>query len=68
MIRQMSANSLVGDQNALSKQTKELSQRVQIDELMVNSFIYDQEAQVRFYELLAEGVNDYKSERLETKK
>ncbi|MGT2737960.1 hypothetical protein [Streptococcus pantholopis] len=64
----MSANSLVGDQNALSKQTKELSQRVQIDELMVNSFIYDQEAQVRFYELLAEGVNDYKSERLETKK
>lgn len=54
LVKQMTALSLIGDQAAVRQQLQELIQRVAIDELLVNSFIYDQEAQAKSYELLSE--------------
>lgn len=54
IVRQMTAVSLVGGQERVAAQLRELRGRVHLDEIMVNSLIYSQEDKRRSYELLAE--------------
>ncbi len=54
IVKKMSAVSLVGSPATFAKQLEELMATVQIDEIMVNSFIYDLGDQIRSYELVAD--------------
>lgn len=56
IVAHMSSVSLIGDQQSFVQQLDELSQRVQFEEIMVNSFIYDFDAQVHSYELIASAL------------
>lgn len=58
LVAKMSAVSLVGGPDSFAQQLEELAQRVPFDEVMVNSFIYDLDAQIRSYELLAQVVDE----------
>lgn len=55
-VRQMSAVTLLGSPETVSHQLADLQTRLAFDEIMVNSFIYDQAAQAKSYRLLAELV------------
>lgn len=56
IVKQMTAVSLIGDQAAFKQQLADLESRVAIEEIMVNSFIYDLDAQIHSYELLAQAL------------
>lgn len=53
IVSQMSAVSLIGSPMTVQTQLEALQKRVQIDEIMANSYIYDPQAQHRSYALLA---------------
>ena len=55
--KQMTAVSLVGSPDSFAQQLEELKSRVHIDEIMVNSFIYDLNDQIRSYELIAQTMD-----------
>lgn len=58
IVTQMTSGSLIGDLETVSQQLKELHQRAPFDELMANSFIYDQKAQHHSYCLLSKLVEE----------
>lgn len=53
VVQQMASVSLIGSPETVKAQYEALMRRVQVDELMVNSYIYDVDAQLHSYELLA---------------
>jgi len=54
IVNEMTAVSLIGCKESFAAQLDELKKRVEIDEIMVNSFIYDKEAQIYSLRLLSE--------------
>ena len=58
VVESMTGLSLIGSPDTVSRQLKELRERVKIDEIMVNSFIYDQEAQIYSFKLLADVIKE----------
>ncbi|MTB64550.1 MsnO8 family LLM class oxidoreductase [Streptococcus sp. zg-86] len=62
IVQQMSAVTLVGSPDTVARQIAQLHSRVQMDEIMANSFIYDQTAQAKSYELLAKVIQKENSE------
>ncbi|MGT2928680.1 LLM class flavin-dependent oxidoreductase [Streptococcus dentasini] len=59
IVKQMSQISLIGSLETASKQLDELRNRVDFDELIVNSYIYDQKAQGHSFELLKSMVDTF---------
>lgn len=59
IVQQMSAVSLIGSKERVHQQLHSLTQRVQVDELMVNSYIYNPLEQQYSYTLLAEIIRKY---------
>lgn len=59
IVKQMSQVSLIGDATTVSQQIQELKSRVEFDELIVNSYIYDQAAQIHSFALLKEAVDQF---------
>lgn len=56
IVKQMSAVSLIGSPDSVKEQLQALQQRVQFEEIMAHSVIYDQTAQAYSYKLLADVV------------
>lgn len=54
----MSGVALVGCIDTAKEQLNKIMENIKIDEIMVNSFIYDKEAQYKSYKLLAEMINE----------
>ena len=57
-VRGMSAYTLKGDKNAIQQQLKSFLDAFQVDELMAVTYIYDQNARKRSYEILKEAMNE----------
>lgn len=62
IVNQMTSLTLVGSQETVRQQIEDLLQRVELDELMVVSYIHDQKAQYHSFKLLAELVAEQFSE------
>lgn len=58
VVKRMTEVSFIGSKETVAKQIKDLQRRVDFDELMINSYIYDEKAQHHSYELLAEVVKE----------
>lgn len=58
VVERMTGLSLIGNKDTVTKQLKELQDKVQFDEIIVNSFIYDQGDQIKSYQLLSEVINE----------
>ncbi|MGT2757544.1 LLM class flavin-dependent oxidoreductase [Streptococcus ovuberis] len=56
VVRQMTAVSLIGNKATVAQQLHSLKKEVHFDELMANSYIFDQKAQAYSYQLLSELV------------
>jgi len=56
-VRGMTAYTFKGDKNLISEQLRAFFGRLQVDELIAVSYIYDQEARKRSYEILKETVD-----------
>lgn len=56
VVRNMAAVSLIGSKRSVAKQLENLKNRVEFEEIMANSLIYDQEAQYKSYKLLMDVV------------
>lgn len=59
IVEEMSACSLIGDQNSVAEQVKELADFVEIDEIMAVSYIYDEAKQIKSYTQLKEITDNY---------
>lgn len=59
IVKRMSAVSLVGSPDSFASQLAELRERVQFEEVVVNSFIYDLGDQIRSYELVAKAIDEH---------
>lgn len=57
-VRSMSAYSFKGDKSAIEEQLKKFLGTFQVDELIAVTYIYDQQARKRSYELLKEVVDN----------
>lgn len=64
VVQNMMAMSLIGDKEAVRQQIKDLQERVAFDELIVTGYIYDKQAQLKSFELLAEVVRDLSEENI----
>ena len=58
MVTEMTSFSFIGSPETVSAQLDCLSQVIEFDELMINSYIYDEEAQHHSYELLMDIVKN----------
>lgn len=58
VVEQMTGLSLIGNKDTVTKQLKALQNKVQFDEIIVNSFIYNQGDQIKSYQLLSEVINE----------
>ena len=58
VVDQMTKISFIGNKETVKNQIIDLKRRVEFDELMINSYIYDEEAQHHSYELLKEVVDE----------
>lgn len=56
-VRRMSAYTFRGDRNAITEQLKSFLGAFHVDELMAVTYVYDQEARGRSYEILKEAVD-----------
>lgn len=56
-VRSMSAFTFKGDRDAIAEQLTSFQGTFQVDELMAVSYVYDQEARKRSYEILQEAMN-----------
>ena len=54
----MTKISFIGNKETVKNQILDLKRRVEFDELMINSYIYDEKAQHNSYELLKEVIDD----------
>ncbi|MFC3932470.1 LLM class flavin-dependent oxidoreductase [Streptococcus dentapri] len=59
VVKQMSQVSLIGSPALVQRQLAELRERVEFDELIVNSYIYDKKAQHRSFELLKGAADQF---------
>ena len=59
IVNEMTAVSLNGSPDTFRQKLEELRKRVEIDEIMINSFIYDQEAEIRSFELISEVMKEH---------
>lgn len=57
VVEQMTACSLIGSASSVNEQLQQLAQRVQLDEIIAVSYIYDEAKQARSYTLLKEIVD-----------
>lgn len=60
MVKNMSAISLIGSKETVKQQLQKLQSIVEFDEIMCNSYIYDEAKQHHSYELLAEAIQEVK--------
>lgn len=58
-VRRMSSYTFKGDRNAITEQLKSFLGTFQVDELMAVSYVYNQEARRRSYEILKEAVDQF---------
>ena len=58
VVNQMTKISFIGNKETVKNQILDLKRRVEFDELMINSYIYDEEAQHYSYELLKEVIDE----------
>lgn len=58
VVEQMTSFSLIGNKETVTKQLTALQAKLNFDEIMVNSIIYDQKAQIKSYQLLAEVMKE----------
>ena len=58
IVEKMTKVSFIGSKETVVKQIKDLQKRVKFEELIVNSYIYDEEAQYHSYKLLAEVIEE----------
>lgn len=58
VVNQMTAVSLIGDKETIARQLDDLYNRIPFDEIMVNSYIYDQEKELKSLEILAQVVRE----------
>ncbi|MGX7112222.1 LLM class flavin-dependent oxidoreductase [Gemella cuniculi] len=58
VVEQMTKVSFIGSKETVSRQIADLKRRVDFDELMINSYIYDEKAQHYSYKLLAEVIKE----------
>lgn len=58
IVEGMTKISFIGSKETVKKQIENLQRKVEFDELMINSYIYDENAQHYSYELLAEVVKE----------
>ncbi|MNL85203.1 hypothetical protein D3C87_2134410 [compost metagenome] len=54
----MLRESIVGDREQVREALQGLVQRTQADEIMINSWIFDQQARLRSYRIIAEAWKD----------
>lgn len=54
-VRRMLRESIVGDREQVREALQGLVQRTQADEIMINSWIFDQQARLRSYRIIAEA-------------
>lgn len=57
-VEQMMGVAFIGTKETVAEQIKALEKKVQFDEIIVNSTIYDQEAQKKSFNLLAEVIKE----------
>ena len=58
IVEKMTKVSFIGSKESVAKQIKDLQKRVKFEELIVNSYIYDEKAQYHSYKLLAEVIEE----------
>ncbi|AME09183.1 MULTISPECIES: LLM class flavin-dependent oxidoreductase [Gemella] len=58
IVEHMTKVSFIGSKETVRKQIENLKRRVNFDELLINSYIYDEQAQHYSYQLLAEVVKE----------
>ncbi|ERK60020.1 luciferase family oxidoreductase, FMN-dependent, PP_0088 family [Gemella bergeri ATCC 700627] len=58
IVEHMTKISFIGSKDTVRKQIENLKRRVNFDELLINSYIYDEQAQHYSYQLLAEVVKE----------
>ena len=58
IVEKMTKVSFIGSKESVTKQIKDLQKRVKFEELIVNSYIYDEKAQYHSYKLLAEVIEE----------
>lgn len=58
VVEQMMGISLIGNKATVSEQLARLQEQLQFDEIIVNSSIYDQAAQMKSFQLLAEVIKE----------
>ncbi|WP_370520046.1 hypothetical protein [Gemella sp. GH3] len=63
IVNRMSEITLIGSPKKVKEDLKKLMSRVQFDEIMVNSYIYDEKAQHYSYELLAQVIKEINDEQ-----
>ncbi len=59
-VQNMLQYSFIGSQETITKQIKEFQKRFRVDELMISTHIYEQEARLKSYEIIRNSVNTYK--------
>lgn len=64
-IHQMGGMTLCGSPETLAAQYRELKKQIPFDELMINSFIYDPEAQKHSFEIFKQVVDEVENEENE---
>lgn len=57
-VRRMSAYTIKGDKATITNQLKNLLTKIELDELMAVSYIYNQNDRLRSYEILKEAMDD----------
>lgn len=62
-VAQMGSCELVGSVQTVKEQYKALRSRVKFDEMMVNTFIYDQKAQLHSFALLQQAIREAEAEQ-----
>lgn len=58
IVSQMASVSIIGSPDTARAQLKDLHQLVQFDEIMANTIVYDQQARIESYRLLAQVTNE----------
>ena len=57
MVLKMLRLSFVGDQSEIEEQLKSFQEKFQVDELMVNSHVFDHEKRLQSYQIIRNAVD-----------
>ena len=58
IVKEMGALTVIGTKEEVKEQIKRLSSKVHFDELMVNTYIYDEKKWLKSYKMFSEVIND----------